>query len=229
MYILRKIPAVDCRIYSLRNRNLPPLRGSGQRPSNRLLGARSRSAGRIFSGPRKAPTPAKSRAPMLKAIGCRWVLVAHSERRQYFGETNETASKKILAALEAGLTPVYCVGEKLEEREVGKHKPRSGNPVFRRPRGPNHRTIPEDRDRLRTRLGHWHGKCRDARNRCRDAPFHSGSSWCQIWRRRGRSLPHSLWRQREARQYPRAYGSTRHRRRTGGRRESRSCCRSRRS
>ncbi len=41
--------------------------------------------------------------PMLKAVGCRWVLVAHSERRQYFGETNETASKKILAALDAGL------------------------------------------------------------------------------------------------------------------------------
>jgi len=57
--------------------------------------------------------------PMLKAIGCRWVLVAHSERRQYFGETNETASKKILAALEAGLTPVYCVGEKLEDRDAG--------------------------------------------------------------------------------------------------------------
>jgi len=57
--------------------------------------------------------------PMLKAIGCRWALVAHSERRQYFGETDETASKKILAALESGLTPVYCIGEKLEERESG--------------------------------------------------------------------------------------------------------------
>jgi triosephosphate isomerase len=57
--------------------------------------------------------------PMLKAMGCRWVLVAHSERRQYFGETNESASKKILAALESDLTPVYCIGEKLEERESG--------------------------------------------------------------------------------------------------------------
>ena len=57
--------------------------------------------------------------PMLKAIGCRWVLVAHSERRQFFGETNETASKKILAALEAGLTPIYCVGETEEERDGG--------------------------------------------------------------------------------------------------------------
>ncbi|HTS47361.1 MAG TPA: triose-phosphate isomerase [Bryobacteraceae bacterium] len=56
---------------------------------------------------------------MLKAAGCRWVLVAHSERRQYFGETSETAAKKITAALEAGLTPVCCVGETLDQRESG--------------------------------------------------------------------------------------------------------------
>ena len=57
---------------------------------------------------------------MLKAAGCRWVLVAHSERRQYFGETSETAAKKITAALESGLTPIYCVGETLAEREARK-------------------------------------------------------------------------------------------------------------
>jgi triosephosphate isomerase len=54
---------------------------------------------------------------MLKAVGCRWVLIAHSERRQYFGETNEDARKKIVAALNAGLTPVYCIGETLDERQ----------------------------------------------------------------------------------------------------------------
>jgi triosephosphate isomerase len=54
---------------------------------------------------------------MLNAAGCRWVLVAHSERRHYFGETNATAAKKIIAALDASLTPVYCVGETLEQRE----------------------------------------------------------------------------------------------------------------
>jgi len=59
-------------------------------------------------------------APMLKAVGCRWVLVAHSERRQYFGETDETAAKKITAALDAGLTPIYCVGETLNQRESRK-------------------------------------------------------------------------------------------------------------
>lgn len=59
-------------------------------------------------------------APMLKAAGCRWVLVAHSERRQYFGETNQTAAKKLVAALEASLTPIYCVGETLSEREANR-------------------------------------------------------------------------------------------------------------
>ena len=57
---------------------------------------------------------------MLKAVGCRWVLVAHSERRQYFGETNEDARKKVVAALEAGLTPVYCIGENLGERQADR-------------------------------------------------------------------------------------------------------------
>jgi triosephosphate isomerase len=59
-------------------------------------------------------------AEMLASVGCRWVLIAHSERRQYFGETDETAYKKIVAALEAGLTPIVCVGEVLQERETGK-------------------------------------------------------------------------------------------------------------
>jgi triosephosphate isomerase (TIM) len=59
-------------------------------------------------------------AGMLRAVGCKWVIVAHSERRQYFGETEETALRKLVAAVEAGLTPIYCVGERLEEREGGK-------------------------------------------------------------------------------------------------------------
>src|SRR5512140_2768650 len=59
-------------------------------------------------------------APMLAAAGCRWVIVGHSERRQYFGETDESVFKKTAAALEGGLTPIVCVGERLEEREAGK-------------------------------------------------------------------------------------------------------------
>lgn len=55
--------------------------------------------------------------PMLKDTGCRFVIVGHSERRQYFGETNQTVNKKIQAALSHHLIPVMCIGETLEERE----------------------------------------------------------------------------------------------------------------
>ncbi|MDQ6708711.1 MAG: triose-phosphate isomerase [Acidobacteriota bacterium] len=53
---------------------------------------------------------------MIQAVGCTHVIVAHSERRQYFGETEVDVLKKTVAALEANLTPIVCVGERLEER-----------------------------------------------------------------------------------------------------------------
>jgi triosephosphate isomerase len=56
---------------------------------------------------------------MLLAAGCTHVIIGHSERRQYFGETDDTVNMKLKAALEAGLTPIVCVGEVLEEREAG--------------------------------------------------------------------------------------------------------------
>jgi triosephosphate isomerase len=58
-------------------------------------------------------------AHMLHAAGCSHVIVGHSERRQYFGETDETVNRKLRAALAAGLKPIVCVGEVLEEREAG--------------------------------------------------------------------------------------------------------------
>ncbi len=58
-------------------------------------------------------------ADMLKAVGVDYVIIGHSERRQYFNETDETVNKKIKAALEAGLIPIVCVGESLAERENG--------------------------------------------------------------------------------------------------------------
>ena len=59
-------------------------------------------------------------APMIKDSGCTHVIIGHSERRQFFGETDETVMKKTVAALEAGLTPIVCVGERLEQREGGR-------------------------------------------------------------------------------------------------------------
>ncbi len=59
-------------------------------------------------------------AGMLTDIGCKYVILGHSERRAIFGETNEDISKKVHAALAAELTPIVCVGETLEDREAGK-------------------------------------------------------------------------------------------------------------
>lgn len=59
-------------------------------------------------------------APMLQSAGCKWVIVGHSERRQYFHETDENVLKKTQAAIDAGLTPIVCVGERLDEREAGQ-------------------------------------------------------------------------------------------------------------
>jgi triosephosphate isomerase len=58
-------------------------------------------------------------APMLRAAGCTHVIIGHSERRQYFGENDDTVNRKLKAALIAGLKPIVCVGEVLEEREAG--------------------------------------------------------------------------------------------------------------
>ena len=60
--------------------------------------------------------------PMLEEIGISWVIIGHSERRTYNGETNETCNRKILRLLEKKLVPVYCVGETLAEYEAGETK-----------------------------------------------------------------------------------------------------------
>ena len=59
---------------------------------------------------------------MIKEAGCKYVIIGHSERRKYFGETNETVNKRIKAALAIGLKPIICVGETKEQREQGQTK-----------------------------------------------------------------------------------------------------------
>ena len=56
-------------------------------------------------------------ADMLKSFGVKYAIIGHSERRQYFGETDETVNKRAMACLEGGICPIICVGENLEERE----------------------------------------------------------------------------------------------------------------
>ena len=58
--------------------------------------------------------------PMLRHLGCDYVIVGHSERRQYFGETDESVNRKIVALLEIDLGSIFCIGETLEERQAGK-------------------------------------------------------------------------------------------------------------
>jgi len=58
---------------------------------------------------------------MLKDLSCKYVILGHSERREYFGESSEILLKKINLVLGAGMTPIFCVGEKLEERESKQH------------------------------------------------------------------------------------------------------------
>ena len=60
-------------------------------------------------------------APMVASTGATYVILGHSERRQYDGETSETLKEKVKLALANGLTPIFCIGEVLEEREAGKH------------------------------------------------------------------------------------------------------------
>ncbi|MCS6969762.1 MAG: triose-phosphate isomerase [Planctomycetota bacterium] len=58
--------------------------------------------------------------PLAKAAGARFVIIGHSERRQYFGESDATVNKRLAAALKHGLTPIVCIGETLEERQAGR-------------------------------------------------------------------------------------------------------------
>jgi triosephosphate isomerase len=69
---------------------------------------------------REGPFTGEISAPMLVEAGCRAVIIGHSERRQYFGETDDSVNRKLRAALAAGLTPIVCLGETLAERE-GHH------------------------------------------------------------------------------------------------------------
>jgi len=81
--------------------------------TNIKLGAQS-----IHWAPKGAFTGEIS-ADMLLAVGVSHAIVGHSERRQYFGETDETVNKRAKAALEANITPIICVGESLDQRESG--------------------------------------------------------------------------------------------------------------
>jgi triosephosphate isomerase len=83
-------------------------------------GARIRIGAQNIGWAKEGAFTGETSGPMLQAVGASHTLVGHSERRQYFGETDETVLKRTQAALDFGLTPIVCVGERLEEREGGQ-------------------------------------------------------------------------------------------------------------
>ena len=96
---------------------------------------------------------------MIKAAGCSHVIVGHRERRRYFGETNESVLKKTMSALEAGLTPIICVGE--------REKQNMKNVLieqFQQGIGSFSKTIRRNRNSVRTGLGNRHRQRKHAGN-----------------------------------------------------------------
>ena len=82
-----------------------------------LQGSPVQLAAQNLHGEDKGAFTGEVSAPMLRDAGCRYVIIGHSERRQYFGETDGGVNKKIQAALRSGLIPIICIGESLAERE----------------------------------------------------------------------------------------------------------------
>ncbi len=104
-------------------------------------------------------------AGQLAKLGCSYVCVGHSERRQYHAETDELVSAKAHKALAAGMTPIVCVGEGLEVRQAGEHVPHCMAQVEGSLAGFTARAGGRAGDRLRAGLGDRHGRGRDAGRR----------------------------------------------------------------
>jgi triosephosphate isomerase len=88
--------------------------------AHEISGSRIGLAGQNLHAKPEGAFTGEISAPMLLEAGCQWVIIGHSERRQYFGETDSSVSEKVTAALAAGLRPIVCVGETLAERESKK-------------------------------------------------------------------------------------------------------------
>ena len=105
---------------------------------------------------------------MLAKLNCRFVIVGHSERRELFGETDEMVAKKVRAVLGAGMAPVVCVGETLDERDAGTTDDQGVGPGPGRAHRPAPRRPAPLRRRLRADLGDRHRPQRHPRGRQRD-------------------------------------------------------------
>ncbi len=157
--------------------------------------------------------------PMLKAVGATHVIVGHSERRQYFGETNEWVLRKTVAALEAGLTPIVCVGEMLEQREAGKTASVLKEQFDQGIAGLTRRAVREDCDRLRAGMGDRDGEDGHAGDRRGCAPGDPRTGEGAVRTAGCRCGADPVRRQRETGQREEFDGAARDRWRAGGRGE----------
>lgn len=89
-----------------------------------IAGSRVGLAGQDLFWEDKGAFTGEISGPMLKDAGCGYVIIGHSERRQFFGETDAGVNKKIKAALKSGLSPIVCIGESLEERDRNETMPK---------------------------------------------------------------------------------------------------------
>jgi triosephosphate isomerase len=87
--------------------------------AERLTGTKIALAAQDCFWEKKGAFTGEVSPPMLRDVGCQYVIIGHSERRAYFGETDETVNKKVKAVLSHDLHPIICVGESLQERERG--------------------------------------------------------------------------------------------------------------
>lgn len=85
-----------------------------------LAGTRVEVAGQNMHQAQNGAFTGELSADMLIAAGCKWVILGHSERRQYFAETDQSVAEKTAAALATSLTPIVCIGETLQEREANQ-------------------------------------------------------------------------------------------------------------
>ena len=120
------------------------------------------SAPSTATGRRRARSPARSRPAMLAKLDVAYVIAGHSERRELFGETDEDVHQKVTAILKAGMTPILCCGETLEEREAGATEAKVRGQVEAGLAGPEGRPGRRARDRLRADLGDRHRPHRHA-------------------------------------------------------------------
>ena len=164
---------------------------NGQSPSGVALGGQN-----LHDQPKGAFT-GEVAPGMLVDIGCTFCIVGHSERRTLFGETDSVVNTKAKAVLAAGLTPIICVGETLEEREQDRTAAVVTEQIAGSLAGPCNRPCPVN-NCVRTCLGNWYRQGSNARTGPR-SPRPDTKSTCQPCRRNdGRASRHPIWWQRQA-------------------------------